>query len=167
MIERDDEDIRERPSKSELKREMHERQKLGEKIAQLPAVQLATLPLDTELKDAILDYQRFGHREARRRQMQFIGKLMRHADVVALEQAWQLTQSGSDAAKKREHRIERWRERLLAEGDAAINDLLQEIPALDRQQLRQWIREAKKQREDNKPPTASRKLFQYLKAALS
>lgn len=161
-----DDDVDSGPSKSELKREMQARQLLGEKIAKLNREQLATLPLEARLHEALLDYQRFTHREARRRQMQFIGKLMRDVDVAALEQAWQLTQAGSDAAKKRDHQLERWRERLLENGDVAIQELAALVPGLDRQQLRQWVRDAQKQRAENKTPTASRKLYQFLKIHL-
>jgi ribosome-associated protein len=154
------------PSKSELKRQMHARQALGEKIAQLAPMQLAKLPLDDALRAAIADYHRFKHKEARRRQMQFIGKLMRTADVDAIELAFSLTQAGSEAAKKREHRIERWREQLLSEGDEAIGRLVEECPALDRQQLRQLVREAQRQQLENKPPAASRKLFKILREHL-
>lgn len=154
------------PSKSELKRQMQARQDLGKKIAELGSTQLARIPLDDTLKEAIADYQRFKHKEAKRRQMQFIGKLMRDADVDVLEHAYQLTQAGSEASKKIEHKLEYWRDRLIAEGDLAIPDAVLEFPELDRQQIRQLIRDAKKEQAENKPPAASRKLFKYLKTLL-
>jgi ribosome-associated protein len=165
MIETDsdDFDLPEGPSKSELKRQMQDRQKLGEKLARLNKQQLATIPLDTTLLEAITDYQRFKHNEARRRQMQFVGKLMRDADIEAIEHAYELTQAGSEASKKVQHKLELWRDRLVKEGDAAINNALLEFPQLDRQIARQLIREAQKEQKENKAPAASRKLFKYLK----
>jgi len=159
----DQSDIPEAPSKSELKRQMLSRQKLGEKLTQLNKQQLSTIPLDTTLVEAITDYQRFRHNEAKRRQMQFIGKLMRNVDVEVIEHAYQLTQSGSEASKKIEHKLEYWRDRLIGEGDAAINEAMVEFPQLDRQAVRQLIREALKEKKENKPPAASRKLFKFLK----
>jgi ribosome-associated protein len=161
-----DSDTVEGPSKSELKREMHARQQLGEQLTKLSHAQLAKIPLSDSLRDAIKDYQRFPQREARRRQLQFIGRLMRDADCEAIEQAWQLTQSGSEASKKVQHRLEHWRDRLIAEGDDAVNVLLAEYPAMDRQPLRQLIRDAIREKKENKPPAASRKLFQYIKPYL-
>lgn len=161
-----DTDAEEGPSKSERKREMHARQQLGGELTKLSVAQLAKIPLSDSLREAIKDYQRFPQREAKRRQLQFIGRLMRDADCEAIEQAWQLTQSGSEASKKVQHRLEHWRDRLVAEGDEAVNALLAEYPAIDRQPLRQLIREALKEQKENKPPAASRKLFQYIKSYL-
>lgn len=165
MIESDsdDSDTPELPSKSELKRQMLARQKMGEKLAKLGKQQLNNIPLDATLMEAITDYQRFRHNEARRRQMQFIGKLMRDSDVDAIEHAYQLTQSGSEAAKKIEHKLEWWRDQLISKGDNAINEAILEFPQLDRQLVRQLIRESTKEQKENKPPAASRKLFRYLK----
>lgn len=161
-----DDDTIEGPSKSELKREMHARQQLGEALTKLSHAQLAKIPLSDSLRDAIKDYQRFPQREARRRQLQFIGRLMRDADCEGIEQAWQLTQAGSEASKKVQHRLEHWRDRLIMEGDDAVNLLVAEYPAIERQPLRQLIREVLKEQKENKPPAASRKLFQYIKKYL-
>jgi ribosome-associated protein len=158
-----DSDAPEPPSKSELKRQMHSRQKLGEKLTQLNPTQLATIPLDSTLREAMADYQRFKHKEARRRQLQFIGRLMRDVDIEAIEQAYELTQAGSEASKKIQHRLEQWRDRLIEEGDAAINDALVEFPQMDRQVVRQLVRDALKEKTNNKPPAAYRKLFQYIR----
>jgi len=162
----DETQVDERPSKSERKREMHALQQLGEKLTTLSAAQLANVPLDDDLREALVDYQRFGSREARRRQLQYIGKLMRRADADAIEQAWQLSQAGSDAAKKQQHRLERWRDRLVAEGDAALDALLQEFPDIDRQPVRQLVRDAQKEIREQRPPAAQRKLFRHLKTII-
>ena len=151
------------PSKSERKRQMQDRQKLGENLTKLNPQQLDTIPLDAALLDAIADYHRFKQHEARRRQMQFIGKLMRNVDVDVIEHAYQLTQAGSEASRKRQHELEWWRDRLIDEGDAALNDVVIAFPQLDRQVIRQLVRESLKEKKQNKPPAASRKLFQYLR----
>ena len=143
---------------------MHARQALGEQLTRLSAAQLARIPLDEPLREAIADYQRFTSREARRRQLQFIGRLMRAVDRDAIEQAWQLTQAGSEASKKIQHKLERWRDRLLAEGDDAINAWLVEHPDGDRQLLRQLVRDARREIQLDKSPALRRKLFQSLKS---
>lgn len=159
-----DSEAPEGPSKSELKREMQERQELGERLTRLSTAQLDTIPLDATLREAIADYQRFGHREAKRRQLQFIGKLMRVVDVDAIEHAWQLTQAGSEADKKRQHKLEYWRDRLINEGDEAITAAMEEFNTMERQHIRQLVRDAQKEKRENKAPAASRKIYQYLKS---
>jgi len=153
-------------SKSEMKRDMLARQDLGKKLTELKKDQLHSFPIDDELRDALFDYQRFKHKEAKRRQLQFIGKLMRHEDMDALQEAWDLLQAGSEAQKKQLHRLEHWRDRIIEEGDKAFEELLGEFPEINRQELRQLTRQARKEAELNKPPAASRKIFQYLKAQL-
>jgi ribosome-associated protein len=155
------------PSKSSLKREMQARQKLGEQLTQLNAKQLEQIPLNDELREALADYRRFRHREAKRRQLQFIGRLMREVEMEPLEQALQLTRAGSVAAKNLQHRLEQWRDRLIDEGDKAVNELVDQYEQIERQTLRRLIREARKQKQLNQAPMASRKLFQYLKTFIT
>ena len=88
---------------------------------------------------------------------------MRVADVDAIQNAFLETQSSSVAATRALHELEHWRSRLLKEGDAAIGEAMLEFVGADVQQLRQLIRDAKREIEQEKPPAAARKLFQYLK----
>lgn len=100
---------------------------------------------------------------ARNRQLKYISKLIRNEDVSVLER---YLEEAGDARRKEAHllhRLEQWRERLLEQGDAAINDLLTEFPHADRQQLRQLLRTAQKEQQQQKPPAAARKLFRYLR----
>jgi ribosome-associated protein len=150
-------------SKTQLKREMQELQDLGKALTNLSNKQLEDFPLDNDLREALGEYQRFKHREARRRQLQFIGKLMREADREGIQKALDLTNAGSEAAKQHFHKLEQWRDRLVSEGDNALQAVMEELPGLDRQQIRQLIRQARKEQENNKPPAASRKIFKLLK----
>ena len=159
----DDEWEYEGPSKSEMKRESERLQQLGTELVNLKPTELAKVPLDEEMLDAIaLAHRLQGKREAFRRQLQFIGRLMRNSEVDAIEQALEVIRSRHVAGNARMHKLEQLREKLIADGDEAINALLGEYHELDRQKLRQLVRQAKKEREGNKPPAAFRELFQYL-----
>ena len=151
------------PSKSELKRQMQALQDLGKQLTSLPPKELEKFPLEESLLEALQDYQRFKQREAKRRQLQYIGKLMRQADIESIEQALALRQADSDAAKQRLHKLEYWREQLLLGSNDVIELALAEFPGLDRQHIRQLQRQARKEEELVKPPAARRKLFKYLK----
>lgn len=165
MIDIDyDDDFEGRPSKSQMKREMNALQELGEKLAELPPDVLKRMPLDDEaLLQALLQVQQMPAREARRRHFQLIGKLMRRVDADAVRAAYERTQSNSLHAQQRLHLLERWRSRLLSEGDACLGEAMAVFPLLEAQQVRQLIRDAKREQAQAKPPAAARKLFQYLK----
>lgn len=156
-------DVAARPSKSQRKREMDALQVLGEKLVDLAPAVLRRLPLEEPLLDALLQAQGISQHEARRRQLQRIGKLMRVADAAAISQAYDNLQSGSRAATVALHELERWRARLVQEGDQAVGDALQAFPGIEAQPLRQLIRDARRETAQQKPPQAARKLFQYLK----
>lgn len=154
-------------SKTQLKQESQALQKLGESLVSLSSASLAKIPLDDELADAIalarkIDKKKEGHR----RQLQLVGKLMRSRDVAPIQSALEHLQMAHLQTTKSFHKIEDARDKVLTGHDATINSLLNEYPELDRQKLRQFARLAKKQREENKPPKASRELFQYLKENL-
>lgn len=153
----------ERPSKSSLKREMLALQALGKKLAELTPDTLKKMPLDENLLDAILQHQKIFQREAGRRHLQLIGKLMREADIEAVKLAYENTQTGGIEASRALHELEHWRTRLIMEGDKAVGEALQVFPGIEAQPLRQLIRDAKREAEQQKPPAALRKLFQYLK----
>lgn len=157
-----DEDDSEK-SKTRVKKEMQALQELGEQLVALSKPQLEKIALDDTLLDAILTAQRIKKREGKRRQLQYIGKLMRKADHETIERHLQLTQSGSEEARKQLHHLENWRDRLLAEGEAVMQELLDEFPDIDRQHIRQLMRQARKELDEGKPPAASRKIFRYLK----
>lgn len=150
-------------SKSQLKREAHELQALGEELVKLPAAKLAKVPLPDDLNNAVEQARRMKARGAYKRQLQYIGKLMRNIDAEPIRQALNALKDNSARETARLHRLEHWRDRLIEEGDTALAELLAEQPQTDRQHLRQLIRNADKERKQNKPPKAARELFRCLR----
>lgn len=154
-------------SKTQIKAQANALQKLGISLVDLGLSELAKIPLDTELLDAVMLARRIlRKKEGYRRQLQLIGKLMRSRDVEPIEQALLNIKSAHKKANNAFHRIEELRDEIIAEGDSKIETLLAEYSTLDRQKLRQLMRQAKKQQADNKPPKASRELFKYLKEVI-
>ena len=155
----------ERPSKTQVKKQMHELQALGERLVTLNPDQLRAVGLPEDLHEAVLDAQRIPGRESRRRQMQYIGRLMREVDPEPIREkiaAWDGL-SREDAAKL--HGIERWRERLLGD-EAAIEELLRERPGADSQRLRSLVRNARTEREASWQPKSYRELYRLLRDIL-
>lgn len=156
----------ERPSKSQLKREMTALQKLGEALVDAPRDRVKKVPMPEDVLEAILECQQITSHEGRRRQLQFVGKKMRTlseeetAIIQKTVDGWRGTSKAEAAAL---HAIERQRERLLAD-DKALTDLCAQYPTLNVQQLRTLIRNARKEQADNKPPKAYREIFQILKS---
>ncbi len=155
-----------RPSKSQLKREMTALQKLGEILVEAPRDRVRKVPMPEDVLDAILACQQITSHEGRRRQMQYVGKKMRtldEAELAVIQQAVDSWRGASKAETAALHSIERQRERLLAD-DAALTDLRSRHPQLDLQQLRTLIRNARKEQAEHKPPKAYREIFQILKS---
>jgi ribosome-associated protein len=152
-------------SKSARKRQMHALQDLGEQLVSLSPAQLAKLDIDNEtLIDSVLLAQRISHRSGKRRQMQFIGKLMRNVDAEQIAVALDELHETSRKAKAVEHVVEGARDALLLRGDDAIGEVLSIWPNGDRQLIRQLSRSAKDERVKNAPPVSARKLFRYLRS---
>ncbi|OAN16530.1 hypothetical protein A3K86_10185 [Photobacterium jeanii] len=149
-------------SKSEMKRDMEELQRIGEEIAELKPNALAKIPLDDEMLAAIKDAQRFKN-EARRRQLQYIGKLMRNIDVEPIQAALDKLKNKHSQATVELKKLEQKRDKLIENGDSMINAILVDHPDADRQRLRQLVRQAKKEKTQEKPAKAYREIFQYLK----
>ena len=155
----------ERPSKSQLKREMTALQELGEELVAQPKDRVKRVPMPEDVRDAILDCQKIKDHEGRRRQMQFVGKKMRTleaeevAAIRAMLDSWKGASKAETAAM---HALERRREKLLAD-DAALTELKQQFPEADVQQLRTLIRNSRREHLENKPPKSSRELFRQLR----
>ncbi|MFU8816595.1 MAG: ribosome biogenesis factor YjgA [Pseudomonadales bacterium] len=149
-------------SKSARKREALGLQALGRQLTELKPAQLADLGLPERLLAAILDYQRFSAHEARRRQLQFIGRLMRDLDVAPIQEALDTFQGQSAQAQYQFHQLELWRERLLADPEA-LTAFLSEHPDVEAQQLRHRIAQVRKARDETQQRTASRALFRFLR----
>lgn len=153
---------RDKPSKTQLKREMLELQALGESLIGLGDSQLAALPVPQQLLDAIRDARKMKKRGALHRQKQYIGKLMRDIDAEPIRAELAKMQARARAAAARFHTVEDWRDRLVGEGDTALEQLVAKYPQADRQHLRRLMRDAATERSNNKPPKAARQLFRYI-----
>ncbi|MGD8379810.1 MAG: ribosome biogenesis factor YjgA [Gammaproteobacteria bacterium] len=163
MTQNHDEESGERgPSRSQLKREAEALQRLGEELITLPAAQLARVPMPEMLESAVLAARDMRKRGALKRQRQYIGRVMREIDAAPVIEALERIRGESELSKARLHRAEAWRDRLLAEGDAALGTLLAEHPGADRQHLRRLVREARAEASRDAPPRHARELFRYL-----
>lgn len=149
-------------SKSEIKRDAEELKQLGAEMVGLGKNALDKIPLDPDLRAAIELAQRI-KMEGRRRQLQLIGKMLRQRDVEPIRQALDKLKNRHNQQVAMFHKLEQLRDRLIAEGDDAVPEVLRLWPQADRQQLRSLIRNAKKEQETNKPPKSARQIFQYLR----
>jgi ribosome-associated protein len=156
----------ERPSKSELKRQMTALQKLGAELIAEPRDRVKRIPMPEDVRDAILECQLITDHEGRRRQLQYVGKKMRSLEEHELAAINKMLDSWKGASKSETaalHAIERKRDKLLVD-DNALTVLLQQNPQLEAQHLRTLIRNARKEQAENKPPKAYREIFQILKS---
>jgi ribosome-associated protein len=159
------------PSKTQLKAEADEKQALGEALLTLRADLMARLDLPDKLLDAIASAKKITNFEGKRRQMQFIGKLMRPLDAEPIREAINEQLNGSAQLTLALHLAEQWRDKLAAD-DEALSAWLTEYPGTDAQQLRALIRQARKDYKPEKPGEAPRhgksyrEIFQLVKAAM-
>ena len=158
------------PSRSQQRREALEIFKLAETLANLSDAELGRVPLDDELREEVLRTRAVTSHIARKRQTQYLAKQLRKLGDEALDPIRRAldrdrVQAHHDAAEL--HRVETWRDRLIAEGDAALDDLIAQHPTADRQHLRQLARNARGERERNKPLHAYRELFRALRELLA
>jgi ribosome-associated protein len=161
----DDGEFYDRPSKTQLKKDSHELQALGEALVALPDNRIVDLPIAERLRDAVAEYKRTKSFEGKRRQMQYIGKLMRKDDVEPIREAVAAMQLGRAKDSLALHEAERWRVELLASDDA-LTRWTSEHPASDLQQLRSLIRAARKDAAaapEQRSGRAYRELFQFIK----
>ena len=153
-------------SRSENRREALEVLALGEKLVALTEAQLARLPVPESLLPHIRECKRITSHIAHKRQLAFLAKQMRRQDDEVLEAIRDALDEDGEAARREVaalHRVEKWRERLLDEGDAALAELLDEYPGANRQTLRQLTRNTLEERKRNKPPRAFRELYRALR----
>ena len=153
------------PSKTKIKKQMHELRDLGEELTELSRDQLAKLDIPDSLRDAVREMSRMKSFGAKRRQLQYIGKLMRDVDpapIIAKLDTWK---GVSQQHIGYMHQIERWRERLM-EGDKALTELLAAYPDTDVQRLRTLIRNAIKERDTGKPAKNYKEIFQVLRETI-
>ena len=158
----DDQDLPERPSKSQKKRDAHALQALGKELVALSAEQLKRIDMPENLRIAIAEAQRTRSHEGLRRQMQYVGKVMRGVDTGPLTEALDVIRGLSAAAVAREHMLERMRERLMAD-EQVLGDIAAQWPGADLTRLRTLRRNALREREQNRPPRAFREIFRELR----
>ncbi len=159
----------ERPSKSQRKREMTALQKTGEQLVNESADRIKRTPMPENLREAILECQRIRNHEGRRRQLQYIGKIMRSLDEEAIATINRTIESWRGLSKADTllmHALENQREKLLAD-ERALTEFLHKYPQADIQQLRTLIRNAKKETAANKPPKAYREIYRLLKQIMT
>ncbi len=138
-------------------------QVLGEALVKLSPGQLTTIPLEEKLREAIEVAQQIKSHEGRRRQMQYIGKLMRDNDPSAIKKAYQELLDGRNESTRGFHALEQIRDQMIEQGPNAIGNYMENNPQADRRRLSQLIRASCKEKALNKPPSSSRKLFRYLR----
>ena len=154
-------------SKSQLKRESHALQDLGKRLAALPAEQFARMPLDEDLRAAIELARRIQNkRSALKRQYQYIGKLLRARDPEPIQAALAEIDFNSQQSIQRHHRAENWRDRIIGEGPDAIDALLKECDAANRQKLRQLWRNHQQAGDDARPVQQARQIYKEIFQAL-
>ena len=154
-----------RPSKSQLKREMTALQKLGAELIAEPRERVKRVPMPEDVRDAILECQTIKDHEGRRRQLQYVGKKMRtleEEEVALIRKTIDSWKQPSRAETAAMHALERRRDKLLAD-DGALTELRGQYPELDVQQMRTLIRNARREQAEQKPPKAYREIFQVLK----
>lgn len=155
-------------SKSEIKRDAEELKKLGSKLVELTQANLDKIQLNETLLDAV-NLARRSRLEAKRRQLQFIGKLLRSAtedEINHIRESLDKIENKHNQQQAMLHKLELLRDELVEQGDDALAKLLDEHPDADRQHLRNLIRSAQKEKAQNKPPKAYRDIYQYLKALI-
>lgn len=163
-----DDDFDQEVSKSELKREMLRYQVLGEKLCELPTNRWPKLPISETLRIAMEESRRITKHEARRRHFQYIGKVMRNEDIDAINIALDMMDPSSELYGRRIRQQELWRTRLV-ERSEALNEFIEEYPFIDRQILRNLVRNAQKEMQQTppKPGTNYKKLFQLIRQTVS
>lgn len=161
MLEEDFTEGNGRPSKTKIKEAMHELQDLGAELVALSTGQLKRINLPEDLLAAVRECQKISSHGARRRQIMYIGKILRNVDEAPIREGLALIRGDSAAETARLHRLERMRNRLL-EDESVITEIATTWPGVDLQHLRQLRRNAIKEQEGNKPPKNFRAIFQML-----
>ena len=150
-------------SKTQIKRELHALQDLGQRLTTLKPDLQNKLPLTDALRRALDEAPKHTANSAKKRHVQFIGKLMREQDVDAILAILDQVDASTRQYNERFHNLERWRDRLIAGNDDVLEQFVEQYPETDRQHLRGLIRHAQHEAAQNKAPTASRKIFKYIR----
>ena len=151
------------PSKSQEKRDCDALNKLGEELLKLKQEELNTMNLPEALADALLTAKKIQSRSGLKRQRQYIGKIMRQLNSDEIKQHLERIKDKHDTNTVQFRKVEQWRDRLLADDKTTLSEIIEAHPETDRQHINQLIRQAKREIEQDKPPTSARKLFKYLR----
>ena len=150
------------PSKSQRKRDLDELKQLGSELLTFSDDALRQLLLPETLLEALRTAQKIKAHGAQKRQLQYIGKLLRDIDTTPIRAAIEARDRQHASHTREFHQLEALRDTLLAEGDAALAEAMAQFPRADRQHLRKLLRQARNEQEQKQPQRASRQLFRYL-----
>jgi ribosome-associated protein len=170
LVDREDDNLGEAPrgpSKSQRKREASALQDIGVRLVALSPTRLQALPLPDELLEAVRAAQGMHQHGAHRRQLQYIGKLMRRIDAEPIRAVLDALATGQRAAARHQHDVERWCTALLAGDAEALNDFFSRYPGVDRRELQQRVREAAREAAQQRPPRARRVLLRWLRTVVT
>lgn len=155
--------LQQEPSKSQRKRDLAELKQLGQELLSFSDDALRQLLLPETLLQALRTAQKIKAHGAQKRQLQYIGKLLREVDDIPIREAIEARDRQHATHTREFHQLETLRDKLLAEGDAALGEVMAVFPLADRQHLRKLVRQACNEHEQKQPPRASRQLFRYLR----
>ena len=158
-----EDDLYDGPSKSQLKRDSQHLIDVGEEILKLSQEDIRSLQLPDELSEAVSTALKIKSRSGLKRQRLYIGKLLRAMDSEEIETQLRKIQHRHDTNTAHFKRLEKWRDSLIDNDKATLDEVISHYPEIDRQHINQLIRAAHNEKQKNKPPAASRKLFKYLR----
>jgi ribosome-associated protein len=153
-----------RPNKTQIKKDIAVLFKLGEEMSKLAPAHLKSLELPEKIHNAVVEVSGMQLNGARKRLLKFIAGQLHKIDVDPILERLARIKNISAHTVREHHIVERWRDRLLKDGNNALTALLDEVPNADRQQIRHLVRNAQKEAEQAAPPKSARQLYQYLKA---
>ena len=152
-----------RPNKTQIKKDIATLFELGETMSELSPAHLDSLELPDNIHQAIMVVAGLPRSGARKRSLKYIASILHKIDLTPIQEKLARIQSRSAHAVREHHILERWRDRLISEGNEALTALVDEQPATDLQKIRQMLRNIKKETDSGGPPKSSRLLYQYLK----
>jgi ribosome-associated protein len=151
------------PSKSQLKRDSQHMIDVGEEILKLSREDMQSLQLPDELNEAVSSALKIKSRSGLKRQRLYIGKLLRSMDSEDIETQLKKIQHRHDTNTAHFKRLEKWRDSLIDNDKTTLDQVISYYPEIDRQHINQLVRAARREKQQDKPPAASRKLFKYLR----
>jgi len=150
-------------SKSQRRRDALELKSLARDLIAMSRSRLARVPLEEDVRAAIDEARQIRSNVARKRQLQYVAKLLRRCDAAPIVEAIEALEHDDRQLNARQHRTEAWRDHLIQQGDPAVSELLRQRPGADTQAIRQCIRKARAEADRNRPPSAARVLFRLLR----